>query len=282
MFDRFNDSARRAILLAGNVARHYGQDHIGTGHLLFGIVAAVGLDQAPAAAGVIAALGVEPQSVRDLILPRLGNNREPSPLRLPFTPDLKSALEHAVRSADVIGSSDIGAEHLLAGLAGNPDSTAGKVLARMGITDAAVLDAITRSAAPSPTAARTVVVYLPVGKSVFKNGGKIHPDLATAQVAHPDQEIAPFTFQLADGEFFDVGTTTPRYSSWGKFASYPDAFAAAEEFRKVQSADVKIRIMVPDVQELRGKDSLGHDVVLGRSVEYGRVSVMSRLAATVG
>ncbi len=39
--------------------------------------------------------------------------------------------------------------------------------------------------------------------------------------------------------------------------------------------------MVPAVQELRGKDSNGNGVILDSSVEYNRISVISRLAATV-
>ncbi|NVM96114.1 hypothetical protein [Arthrobacter wenxiniae] len=88
-------------------------------------------------------------------------------------------------------------------------------------------------------------MYLPVGKSIFKNGGRIYPDVATIQAAHPDQEIAPFVVRLGDGEFFDVGTVHPRFSSWARFVSYADAYTAAEEFKNVQGADVQIRILFP-------------------------------------
>ncbi|WP_461163128.1 hypothetical protein [Arthrobacter sp. R4-81] len=56
----------------------------------------------------------------------------------------------------------------------------------------------------------------------------------------------------------------PRYSSWGKFASYPHAFAAAAKLKDLRDAGVQIRIMVPTVTEFRGKDYRGHDIVLGR------------------
>lgn len=279
MFEKFDDTARTAINRAGQFARYYRHDYIGTGHLLFGIVAAVGHDLALVAGDAILRLGADPQSIRDLVLAGITDGTEPSPGHLPFTSNVKAALERTVSTAEDLGSNHVGAEHLLAGLAGDPGSTAGQILAPMGITEAAVRDAITADPGPSPTSARSCVVYLPAGKSVFKNGGKIYPDLASAQAAHPGKEIAPFAVPLNEGEFFDVGTTSPRFSSWGKFASYPDAYAAAEEFSNVQGADVKIRIMVPDVMELRGKDSRGHDVVLGRSVEYSRVSVINRLAA---
>jgi hypothetical protein len=43
--------------------------------------------------------------------------------------------------------------------------------------------------------------------------------------------------------------------------------------------EVSIRIMVPTMTEFRGKDSRGHDIVLGRSVEYTSTRLMARLLA---
>lgn len=290
MFDKFNDTARAAILMSKDIAADFGQDHINTSHLLLAVSGAVARKPqwrntpgiSSKAEAVISALGTSPEAIIDQTMPGLEYGAGHTPSHLPFTPNLKQVLEYALRSSMMLGDNHIGPEHLLAGLARAEESTAGKVLGRLNITDIRVQTAIQDSApAAPPTAARICDVYIPAGKSVFKNGGKIYPDLASAQAAHPGKEIAPFTVPLHDGEFFDVGTTSPRFSSWGKFATYPDAFAAAEGFNKVQGADVKIRIMVPDVQEMRGKDSRGHDVVLGRSIEYARVSVISRLAGTL-
>jgi hypothetical protein len=81
-----------------------------------------------------------------------------------------------MRRRDTIRSSPSGAS------ARRPDTessgTAGAVLSRLGTTDLNVYCAIQDSTpAPSPTAARTRIVYLPVGKSIFKNGAKVCPDL---------------------------------------------------------------------------------------------------------
>ncbi len=219
MFERFTDSARRAVATAGQTASYQRQEEIGTNHLLFGVVAA----------------------------------------------------------ADELGSNHVGAEHLLAGLVGGTDDQAGRLLASLGMTEAAVLDAIASTGSPSPSSARSFVVYLPVGKSVFKNGGRIYPDLAAATAAHPDQDIAPFPLTLADGEFFTLVLGHNGNKSVGSYASYRDAFAAVDAFRTAQGVTPTIRIMSPDVTEHRGKDSNGRDVVLGRTVEYDQHSLMSRV-----
>lgn len=289
MFEKFDDAARTAILMSKDIATEFNQDHINTSHLLLAVTGYTspeirwhnppGISRKTAA--VIAALGttaetVIAQTVADM---KYGTSCDDGK-HYPFTPNLRQVLEYALRSSMMLGDSHIGAEHLLAGLARNSSGTAGAALLRLGITDLKIHTAIQDSTPPpSPTAARPCAVYLPVGKSIFKNGGKIYPDFATAQAAHPDQEIAPFVIHLGEGEFFDVGTAHPRFSSWARFASYADAFAAAEKFRDAQGADVQIRILVPDVMELRGKDSAGRDVVLGRSVEYAHVKMMSRIAA---
>lgn len=286
MFEKFNDTARAAILMAKDIADHYSQDHISTGHLLLAVVGHPAPEPrwknwqgvSPKVAAVIAALGTTPEAIIDQTVPVLTFGTGSTPGHLPFTPNLKQVMEYALRSSMILGDNHIGPEHLLAGLARATDSIPGRILARLGITDLKVHAAIQDSTpAPSPTAARTCDVYLPVGKSIFKNGAKVYPDLATAQAAHPDEEIAPFAFQLAEGEFFDVVTMYPRYSSWGKFASYPDAFAAAKELGDVPSAGIQIRIMAPKVEDIRGKDSRGHDVVLGRTVEYTSTRLMSRV-----
>lgn len=282
MFDRFNDAARRSVAGAAQEARDLGMDGISTGHLLLALTVSVPGEQNKAVETLLA-LRILPQEVRDRMLaampPKADSTNDGY---LPFSPEAKKALELSLRGALLLGQNYIGPEHLLYGLTRNANSSAGRVLAGLGITCEKIHRVIEgKTPEESPTAARICEVYLPVGKSIFKNGGKIYPDLATAQAAHPGKEIAPFTVPLHEGEFFDIGITSPRFSSWGKFASYPDAFAAAEEFSQAQGADVKIRIMVPDVVELRGKDSRGHDVVLGRSVEYSRISVINRLAASV-
>lgn len=281
MFEKFDDDARRAIVIAKDVNAAVGRDHLCTEHLLFAI-AQVAVERTSKIQAVIMALGLSPKTFRDLTHQSL---RGPGPSyvsrHIPFSTDMKQAMDSALHTSELLGDNHIGPEHLLAGLAHTTGSNAGKLLAGLGVTEEKVHAAIKDSSpAPSPTAARTFAVFVPVGKSIFKNGGKVYPDHATAQAAHPDQEIAPFPLQLTDGEFFDVGAALPenRFKSWGSYASYPDAFAAAEQFRKtITGYEVVIKIMTPATIEHRGKNAQGHDVILGRTVEYDRVRVSSRV-----
>lgn len=188
---------------------------------------------------------------------------------------------HTSAASALLGDDHVGPEHLLAGLARATESDSGRILSDLGITAAKVHAAIKdTTAAPAPTRPRTFEVFLPSGPSLFKSGGTAHPDLATAQAARPGKEIAPFTVPLRDGEFFDVSTVLPkgRFKPFGSYADYPAAYAAAEQFKETHTGyEVVIRIVVPDVQEIRGKDHRGHDVVLGRSVEYHRIRLVHRI-----
>lgn len=135
MLDGYTDGAREVLRLAHLFARHCRHDHIGTGHLLFGVTSAAGQGQAARALDVLLAVGTAPQLVRDFVLNRLTDGNEPSPRHLPFTPNANQALEFALRSATMLGDNHIGSEHLLAGLARDTESTAGRLLADLGITE---------------------------------------------------------------------------------------------------------------------------------------------------
>lgn len=284
MFEKFDDDARRALVIAKEVNTAVGRDHICTEHLLFSI-AQVAVERTSKIQAVIMGLGLSPEAFRDLVHQFL---RGPGPSyvsrHIPFSTDVKEAMESALHTSELLGANHIGPEHLLAGLARTTNSNAGRVLAGLGITEDRVQVAISvadrDTAEPSATPTRTFAVYVPVGKSIFKNGGKVYPDLATAEAAHPGQEIAPFPLQLTDGEFFDVGAALPenRFKSWGSFAGYPDAFTAAEQFRKtITGYEVVIKIMTPVTIEHRGKDNQGRDVILNRTVEYDRERVATRV-----
>lgn len=67
MFERFTEKARASIEMAGLEARSLGHDHLGTEHLLLGLLRSGGV-----AAGVLAAEGVDVLAVRNQVRRRVG------------------------------------------------------------------------------------------------------------------------------------------------------------------------------------------------------------------
>jgi Clp amino terminal domain, pathogenicity island component len=102
-FNRFTPTARAAIRTAQEEARGFGHDHIGTEHLLLGVLA-----EAP---GIV---DLSPEEVRAQLEP---GNAQPTG-RIPFTPDAKKALELALRAALTHGDAAIDSRHLLVGITG--------------------------------------------------------------------------------------------------------------------------------------------------------------------
>src|SRR5690606_3231241 len=113
VLDHFTDQARRTVVLAREAALTLDHDHIGTEHLLLGLLqTGQGL-----ATTTLHALGVTADDARKLICLATGA-AHPAPAHdsLTFTPRAKRVLEHALREAQRLGQGYIGAEHILLGL----------------------------------------------------------------------------------------------------------------------------------------------------------------------
>jgi len=125
MFERFTDRARRVVVLAQEEARLLDHGHIGTEHLLLGLVAEDGV-----AAGVLADIGLTSR-------PRVATSRRswgaetrvPSG-HIPFTPRAKKALESSLREALDMGHDHIGTEHILLGIVRDHEGAAAAVLGK--------------------------------------------------------------------------------------------------------------------------------------------------------
>jgi hypothetical protein len=100
VFTRFTAEARQAVVTAQEEARALGHDHVGTDHLLLGVLASTH----PARA----------KKLRAQMTP--GDAAVTG--QIPFTPEAKRALELALRAALAEGDSLIEPRHLLAGIEG--------------------------------------------------------------------------------------------------------------------------------------------------------------------
>jgi ATP-dependent Clp protease ATP-binding subunit ClpA len=128
MFERFTDRARRVVVLAQNEARRLNHNHIGTEHLLLGLIH----EGEGVAAASLESLGINLEAVRQQIEGIIGQGRAAPTGALPYTPRAKKVLELSLREALQLGHNHIGTEHLLLGLIREGTGAAAQVLVRLG------------------------------------------------------------------------------------------------------------------------------------------------------
>ncbi|MEE6257411.1 Clp protease N-terminal domain-containing protein [Plantactinospora sonchi] len=126
---RFTERARVTVKLAVERARADGTPGVGTGHLLGGLLAEGG----NLALHVLRVEEIEPERVGQALAGRTTAEPGLDPGTSPhFTSPAANALELAVTEATAFGHNYVGCEHLLLGLIGEPEGTAGQVLRSLG------------------------------------------------------------------------------------------------------------------------------------------------------
>ena len=180
MFERFTQPARSVVERAQQEARDLRHDHIGTEHLLLGLLqgssdtgsralARLGVElegvrsdvarlgrpgsSPPQDEALLETLGIDMDEVRRRVedafgpgaLDRAGRRSDGcggSVGRVPFSPEAKKAIELSLREAVRLHDPHIGTEHLLLGLVRGGDSVAAGVLERRGAPQRAVQEAV--------------------------------------------------------------------------------------------------------------------------------------------
>lgn len=165
MFERFTQDARDAVIQAQTEANELGDDHIGTQHVLLGVLwNAEGpgkrlLDEAglcyrdtrqqleadnPVDAEALRGIGIDLDAVRrraesvfgkGALRRRAGRTRA-GRIRgghIPFDTEAKKTLELALREAIELGHSGISTSHVLLGLTRLPGSPAGQLMTAQGV-----------------------------------------------------------------------------------------------------------------------------------------------------
>ena len=114
MFERFTDRARRVVDLARHEARTLGHDHIGTEHILLGLIE----DGRGVGTTALTSMGINLDEMRQAVQDSIGRGAQPPPEseHIPFSPQVKKALELSLREANQLGHNYIGTEHILLGL----------------------------------------------------------------------------------------------------------------------------------------------------------------------
>ena len=128
MFERFTDRARRVAVLAQEEARMLNHDHIGTEHILLGLIR----EGEGVAAKALESLGISQEAVRRQVEEIIGQGQQPPSGHIPFTPRAKKVLELSLREALQLGHNYVGTEHILLGLIREGGGVAAQVLVKLG------------------------------------------------------------------------------------------------------------------------------------------------------
>jgi RNA polymerase sigma factor (sigma-70 family) len=125
----FDADALRVLSLAEEHARQFKHGYFGTEHILLGL-----LDDDCPAAQTLSQLGITAQDTLDLLSFAVGPGEKPSPDTLFVVPRVKATLEHAVEEARRLGSTRVGAIHLLLGVLAVRAGFGALMLATSGVT----------------------------------------------------------------------------------------------------------------------------------------------------
>jgi ATP-dependent Clp protease ATP-binding subunit ClpC len=128
MYERFSTQARQAVVESQEQALRLGHRHIGTEHLLLGLLA----QGEGTARTTLELLAIDAGSVRDQVLALAGTGSGAPSGSIPLTRGAKKVLERTLAEALKAGHHFIGAEHMLLALIRDDDGIAGRVLAGLG------------------------------------------------------------------------------------------------------------------------------------------------------
>ena len=149
MLERFSEDARLAVSRAADEAHNLGHGHIGTEHLLLGLIGETGT----AVSEALIAAGAYLLPAREKVVEAL-SNRSPGPSagagREPaYTDRAARALDRSSRLSLRMGSEQVRCEHILFSLL-DVEGTAGQVLRGLGVDPESVRqDVMSRMSAPA-------------------------------------------------------------------------------------------------------------------------------------
>ena len=128
----FPESTRRALNLARTSATELGHEHIGTEHVLLGII----MEGEGPAIEMLRQLDVDLRDITKMIKDNVGKGAANQPLfeSLPFTSRAKKILELAMSEARDNGDRYVGNGHLLMGILREQKGIAAQVLNAAGVT----------------------------------------------------------------------------------------------------------------------------------------------------
>ena len=148
MFERFSEEAEQVIAKAEEAARGLGHKHVGTEHLLLGLLA----DERLISARALRGFGLTYDAVRAQVVAKVGTGDEPTAGEIAFTPQSQQVFELSMRESLRLGNDYIGAGHLLLGLAYGKDTLSSQILRPVGADLKALRERTEPLIPPTPAA----------------------------------------------------------------------------------------------------------------------------------
>jgi Clp amino terminal domain, pathogenicity island component len=127
-FTRFSDRARRVVVLAQDEARRLRHHHIGTEHLVLGLLA----EGEGVGAQALQGAGITLDAARAGVEKVVGCGQGTPSGHIPFTPRAKKVLELALRESLKLSHHYIGTEHILLGLLREGEGVGAQVIVAEG------------------------------------------------------------------------------------------------------------------------------------------------------
>jgi len=141
----FTPEAERVLRLAEQAARGMRHLHVGTEHLLLGL-----MQEESGAAKVLRQMGLQENRVRQVILRLNPEERRSSTSHPQLTEDTKRVIQRAVEEARRRGDPKVDTEHLLIALTREGDAMAVSVLRRLGVNTDRLREEAVRSLEQRP------------------------------------------------------------------------------------------------------------------------------------
>lgn len=140
MQGRFTQSAIKVLKLAQYEAKHLKHAHVGTEHILLGLLH----EGTNVAAKALSSIGIDLYTVRqrvhELVEKEDFNDLETE--EIGYSPEAKTIMEYAVEQAQALGHDYIGTEHILLGIIYDTESIACEILISLGADLDIIHDAI--------------------------------------------------------------------------------------------------------------------------------------------
>jgi ATP-dependent Clp protease ATP-binding subunit ClpA len=140
-FERFTERARQVVVLAQEEAHSIPHHHLGTEHILLGILR----EEEGLGACTLEALGIDAEMVRARVLAISPAQAAPfGPGQIPFTPRAKKVIDLSLREALSLGHNYIGTEHILLGLVRENEGSAMQILRELDADSDKIRDEVLR------------------------------------------------------------------------------------------------------------------------------------------